>query len=281
MNEKVYQDIKIILATKHKKEEAIRKPFEDAFNAKIFVPDDYDSDQFGTFTGEIPRHDTAYDTVINKAKEASLRYSFDYAIANEGSFGPHPTIYFAPADIELITFIDNKYDIVVIESEMTTETNYGHQDISVTTDYTDFLKKIKFGTHGLIIRCLDNNTIIAKGVNQLEELASILKSSFERYKEIRLETDMRAMMNPTRMSVINKVATKLVQRLQQKCQQCKTPGFGKMSMEGHLLCEACGTETERYQTKVLSCIKCDYKEYLPRPDGLEKAEQKDCPYCNP
>lgn len=277
----MYQDIKIILATNHKKEEAIRKPFEDVFNAKIVVPDDYDTDQFGTFTGEIPRHDTAYDTVINKAKDASLKYGFDYAIANEGSFGPHPLMYFAATDIELISFIDHKNDIIVVESEITTETNYGHKDINLTTDYSDFLKKIQFGTHGLIIRCLDNNNIIAKGINQFEELVSILNSSFGRYKEIRLETDMRAMMNPTRMSIINKLTIKLVQRLQQKCHQCKMPGFGKESVEGHLLCEACGTETELYQTKVLSCIKCDYKEYFPRPDGLEKADQKDCPYCNP
>ncbi len=48
-------NINIILATKHKKEQAIQVQFEEAFNANIFVPDNYDTDQFGTFTGEIPR----------------------------------------------------------------------------------------------------------------------------------------------------------------------------------------------------------------------------------
>lgn len=277
----MYEGIKILLATKHKKEQAIQKPFEDAFQATIVVPNNYDTDQFGTFTGEIPRSSSAYDTVIKKAKEAASRYGFDYAIANEGSFGPHPSIFFAPADVELIAFVDNKNDIVVIESEMTTETNYAHKDITTADNFADYLEKIKFGSHGLIVRSLDNNTIIAKGITQLEELNLILKSSFKKYATIRLETDMRAMMNPTRMNVINKVAEKLVKRLQQKCDRCKTPGFGKVSVKGNLLCEDCHTETELFQFKVLNCIKCHYQEYFPRPDGLEKADAKYCPYCNP
>jgi hypothetical protein len=277
----MYKCINIILATKHKKQDAIRKPFEDAFKANLYIPDNYDTDQFGTFTGEIPRHDTAYDTVIKKAKEACLIYGFDYGIANEGSFGPHPAIYFAPGDIELISFIDRKKDFVVVESEITTETNYAQLEISISDDFTNYLKKVKFGSHGLIVRSMDDDAIIAKGINQLSELKTILNSAFKKYKTLRLETDMRAMMNPTRMNVINKLAIKLVRRLQCDCNQCKTPGFGQVSVIGNLLCALCGTVTELYQCKVLSCIKCDYQEMIPRHDGLERADPKYCPYCNP
>jgi hypothetical protein len=277
----MYQRIDIILATKHKKEDAICKPFEDAFKAKLHVPDDYDTDRFGTFTGEISRQDTAYETVIKKAKEASLKYKFDYAIANEGSFGPHPTINFAPGDIELISFIDQKNDLVVVESEITTETNYAQLQITVLDDYTHFLEKIKFGSHGLIVRSMEDEAIIAKGINQVNELKTIVHSAFQYYETLRLETDMRAMMNPTRMSVINKLAIKLVKRLKCYCTQCKMPGFGKVSVKGNLLCALCCTETELYQFKVLSCIKCDYQEFIPRQDGIEKADPTYCSYCNP
>jgi hypothetical protein len=94
---------------------------------------------------------------------------------------------------------------------------------------------------------------------------------------LRLETDMRAMMNPTRMQVINKLAIKLVKRLQCDCKQCKTPGFGKVSVKGNLLCALCGTETALYQLKVLSCIKCNYQEFIPRQDGMGKADPTFCP----
>lgn len=277
----MYQGIKIILATQHKKEEAIQKPFEDAFNATIVVPNDYDTDQFGTFTGEIQRANSAYDTVIKKAKDAAYKYGFNYSIANEGSFGSHPTIFFAPVDIELISFVDSKNDIIVVESEITTETNYAHRDITNTDSYNDFLEKIKFGSHGLIVRSLETQAIIKKGITELEELNSVLQSSFKIESTLRLETDMRAMMNPTRMRIIHKLAIKLVQRLKNKCTQCNTHGFGKTSFTGNLLCESCGTKTELYKFKVLSCVKCDYQESYPRADKLKYADQQHCPYCNP
>lgn len=277
----MYNNIEIILATKHEKEKAIQEPFEEEFNAKIIVPSDYDTDQFGTFTGEVPRLNSAYETVIKKAKEAALQYGFQYAIANEGSFGPHPTIFFAPADIELMSFVDYKNDMVVVESEITTETNYAHCDPTAAATYADFLEKIKFGSHGVIVRSLDTDTIIAKGITQREELDAIVTSSFKRQSAIRLETDMRAMMNPTRMNIINKLAIKLIQRLQKICHQCGAPGFGKTAVTGNLLCRSCRTKTELYQFKVLSCVKCDHQEYYPRADKLEYADQQYCPYCNP
>jgi len=277
----MYYNINIILASKHKKEMAIRKPFEDAFNANIFVPDDYDTDQFGTFTGEIPRQGTSYETVITKAKKACSCYNFDYGIANEGSFGHHPTVYFAPGDIELMSFIDNKNDIIIVESEITTETNFAHLDIAITDEYGPFLDRIKFGSHGLVLRAVDDNRLIAKGVNQIDDLRNLLKSNFKKYQIIRLETDMRAMMNPTRMKVINKLAVKLVNRVQNTCKKCKSPGFGKVTVSGRLLCKSCGSETDLYRQRVLECIKCDYWEYLPRKDGLNKSDPKYCPCCNP
>lgn len=278
----MYKDITIIVATKHKKEEVIRKPFEDAFNAVVIVPNDYDTDQFGTFTGEIPRQQSAYDTVIQKAKQAAFQYGFDYAVANEGTFGAHPTFFLGPADIELMCFVDKINDLVVVESEVTTETNFAHCDITMVDDYTDFLKKIKFGEHGLIVRSLNDHSIIAKGVTQGETLDRIIKTAFEKsITRLRLETDMRAMMNPTRMRVIQRLALKLVQRLKKKCAGCGVPGFGKLATEGKLLCKFCRMETELYQFEVHRCVKCTYQECYPRADGWEYADQQYCPYCNP
>jgi hypothetical protein len=277
----IYNKAKIILATKHSKENAIRKPFADAFDAQIVVPDDYDTDQFGTFTGEILRVNTAHETVIQKAKHALSRYGFDYAIANEGSFGPHPTLFLVPGDIELMSFVDAKNDITVVESEITTDTNYNHIDITSADSYDDFINKIKFPSHGVIVRSLDDHAIIKKGITECNTLKKTLNRAFSEYKNIRLETDMRAMMNPTRMNIIHQLAIKLVNRLKQTCAQCHTPGFGKLSFSGNLSCESCGTPTELYEKKILSCLKCDYQEILARPDLLKKSNPQFCSYCNP
>lgn len=277
----MYEYAKILIATQHKKEDAIRKPFEEILRAEIHVPESFNTDDYGTFSGEKKRIGTAYDTVIKKAKDAMSLFNYDYVIASEGSFGPHPLYYFLPADIELLAFIDRENDITVIESEITNETNFSHLDIEKNNDYNQFLSKVKFGSHGLIIKSTENNTILAKGVTERNELESILKSSFVTYEKIRLETDMRAMMNPTRMKAINSLAEKLASRIKSTCSYCRAPGFGPTSVCGNLPCEDCELDTDLYQYRVLSCIKCDHTELKPRDDGLRKAEAKHCPYCNP
>lgn len=277
----MYKNIEIVLATKHNKQIAIEKPFQEQFNANFFIPNGFDTDRFGTFTGEIERTKNPYDTVIAKATEAAVQFGFDYAIASEGSFGPHPLYFFAPCDIELISFVDKKNDLIITESEISSETNFGHIDLNKSEPYDSFLKKVKFGDHGLIVRGLEDNQVIAKGVTDFKQLETIIQSAFNTYQKIRLETDMRAMMNPTRMNVIRQVATKLVQRIKNQCKECKTPGFGQKSYIGNLPCGVCKTETELYQFVKLHCLKCEHLEIQPREDGKVYADQQYCPYCNP
>ncbi|HAU1683998.1 TPA: hypothetical protein JBJ33_08220 [Legionella pneumophila] len=277
-----YQNQRVLLASKHQKEKAIQPPFEEKLGCTIHVPVDYDTDQFGTFTGEIPRKASAYETLIQKAKAAAQQFGYRYVISSEGSFGPHPQLYFCPADTELMAFVDLDNDLIIAEHELSTETNYGHIDISDQDDYEAFLDKAKFPSHGIIIRALDSeNHFIEKGIRDRDYLKTAIKKAFEFSLRIRLETDMRAMMNPLRMNTINKLAVKLVHRIQQHCPQCHTPGFGKISAEGHLTCVSCGTPTELYHRKVLNCLKCEFKTYQARDDGLEFADQRYCPYCNP
>lgn len=278
----MYKDKSVILATKHQKEVVIRPIFETELGCLVHVPDHYDTDQFGTFTGEVPRKLSPYETLIKKANLAAQQFGYHYAIASEGSFGAHPQLYFVPGDTELMVFIDVDRDLVVTEMEISAETNYAHTDISAQDNYEDFLEQVKFPTHGLIVRALDGEkTYLEKGICQYKQLKATLRKAFQYCHTVRLETDMRAMMNPLRMQVIKKLAIKLAKRIQQYCPQCHTPGFGKISTEGHLTCKACHTMTKLYQQKVLSCLKCNYKIYQAREDGLEWSDPKDCPYCNP
>lgn len=278
----VYQDKQVILATKHQKEAVIRPPFELELGCSIRVPTEYDTDKFGTFTGEIPRKLPAYETLIKKATEAAQQFGYRYAIASEGCFGPHPSFYFAPGDIEMMAFIDFDNDIIVAEMEVSTETNYGHIDITAQDGYDDFLEKVHFPSHGLIVRSMTgNNTYLKKGILRHKQLKTALQKAFQHSDTVRIETDMRAMMNPLRMGIIKTLAQKLVKRIQHHCPQCDTPGFGNISTDGNLACESCSTPTALYQRKILNCLKCDFKVYQARDDGLEFSAPENCPYCNP
>lgn len=276
-----YNNIEIIIATKHRKEQAIQKPFEEAFNASLYVPSDFDTDLFGSFTGEVPRALSALDTVIAKAQKAASEYGYDYTIASEGSFGPHPTIFFAPADREILCFIDVAQNIIITESAITTDTNYAQKEITREDEYETFLKNIQFGSHGVMVRSLADNRILAKGITQLYALSSILAEAFKQYPQLRLETDMRAMFNPTRMKVIHELTQKLIHRIKQICDACQAPGFGKKSVEGKLCCKECGCVTDLFQYQVLNCVNCSYQQRHPRPDGLIDASPNHCLNCNP
>jgi hypothetical protein len=278
----VYKGKHVILATKHQKEEAIRPIFETGLGCFIHVPMHYDTDQFGTFTNEITRKSSAYETLIQKAKKAAYQFDYHYAIASEGCFGSHPYLYFAPCDTELMAFIDLDNDLIIAEMEISTETNYDHKDITEPDGYHDFLEKVRFPNHALIVSALDSETTwIDKGIRQHKQLKTSIEKAFQYSNTVRLETDMRAMMNPLRMQVIKALAIKLENRVQKHCPQCHTPGFGEITMDGNLTCQSCDTPTRLYQRKVLSCLKCEYKTYQEREDGLKFAAPHNCPYCNP
>jgi hypothetical protein len=181
----------------------------------------------------------------------------------------------------MLAFLDINNDITITETLVTQETNFAHHDVTTTAEPIDFLKSINFPSHGVIIRDFSNNQILAKDIQQHEVLMQVIQQALQNAKQIRIETDMRAHMNPTRMKTIRSLAEILVKRIITCCPACNTPGFGKISVVGNLCCEACGTPTELYKEKILNCLKCDFKSYLAREDGLLQASQRYCSYCNP
>jgi hypothetical protein len=277
----MFSNRKAIFATKHAKEQVVKPIFSKELNIIVDVPESYDTDLFGTFSGEVERKDSALKTCIAKARDAAKQLDYDLAIASEGSFGPHPTMYFVPANIEFICLVDLKNDIEIIESFMTEETNYKHFDFKKDESYEKYLTDVKFPSHALILRNLMSDTVIEKAIDNREYLDALINKAFKSSVKLRLETDMRAMYNPMRMKAIEKVTQKLVERIKTKCPSCEAPGYGLVKTEGKLLCEFCHLPTDIYKYVTHNCIKCDYQEKFPREDGLKEVSMQYCQYCNP
>lgn len=275
------QEARILVATKHRKEEVIAPPLEQHFNATVIVPNDFDTDQYGTFDGTIKRVDIAYDTAVKKAKDAAMRYGFRFAIASEGSFGPHPMLGLIPGDMEHVVFYDNELQKAVCEVEVSAMTNFSHLDLRQGDDPSHFLQNIQFGTHALNVRGLAHDAILAKGIVDEAVLYDLLQSAFKSYSVIRLETDMRAMHNPTRMHVIALAANKLAKRLSRLCPACQHYGFGDVTLSGALSCVSCGGESTLHKERELGCVFCDFTFSMPRNDGLQAADPQYCLACNP
>jgi hypothetical protein len=84
----------LLIASKHKKERVIAPLVVEALGIKDVFISDFDTDSLGTFSGEISRKEDPITTVRNKCLKAMELSNCDLAIANEGSFGPHPSFLF-------------------------------------------------------------------------------------------------------------------------------------------------------------------------------------------
>jgi hypothetical protein len=281
-----YRGSLIVLTTKHSKSLAIAPVFSSILGAKVL---EYvvDTDMLGTFSGEIKREKNALECAREKCEIAleKLGDQVEYALASEGSFGPHPMNPFIACDYEILYFIDRIQGFHMHVSLLSTRTNYCMQAVDSLEELVTFAKKVKFPSHGLILRPNVTTTAghIFKGINTQFELEYAFNEcmKYASDSKVWVETDMRAVFNPTRMKVIKELAIKLAKQLATNCAQCTTPGWGKIGEELGLECSFCGTETECVKFEIYNCKKCCYQEKIIPLDGLRKADPSNCQYCNP
>lgn len=276
----LYDHQTVLLASMHEKERAIAKPFLDRLSCTLAVHD-FNTDQFGTFTGEIERRLSPYETCRLKAETAADQHGYRLSVASEGSFGPHPAIPFIASAQEWMVFVDKEQGWVIAEQLISQKTNYAMITIDKTTDITAFLNRTAFPSHALTLQTGSDKRVLAKGIRDLVCLKEWMARGFKSEGSLLLGTDMRAMMNPTRMAVLGELADKLTRRIATPCPECQAPGFGFKTTQGNLPCRLCEAPTSFYKEEVLACVQCGYQESKARGDGLVESEPAYCDYCNP
>lgn len=90
----MFEGRRLLIATQHKKEKIIAPILEKELGVRCFVSSNFDTDALGTFSGEIERSEDPINTVRKKCLMAMQTYDCDLAVASEGSFGPHPSLFF-------------------------------------------------------------------------------------------------------------------------------------------------------------------------------------------
>lgn len=278
----IFQNRKLVIATKHNKQKVIAPLLEEQLGVKCFVPENFDTDILGTFTGEIERETDPLTAARKKCLMAMDLTDCDLGMASEGSFGPHPFMFFLPADDEILFFADRKNGLEIFARHVSHETNFGGQTVKSITELKEFAIRSKFPSHGLILRkCHEENTGLIKGITDWETLTQSFDVLNKQYGEVFAETDMRAMYNPTRMSVIAKAAQKLVDKIHATCPQCDLPGFGIMDAKLGLPCELCGMPTRSVLSYIYRCLKCGYSKEQFYPTGKNCEDPRFCDQCNP
>ncbi len=273
---------KLLIATKHKKEEVIAPILEEELGVTCFVDLNFDTDQLGTFTGEIDRLEDPVATVRNKCLMAMELTNCDLAVASEGSFGPHPSFFFAHADDEFLILIDKKNNLEIIIRELSLETNFNGTLLTSVDELHEFAKNYNFPSHALIIReSASANKEIIKGITNWELLLEAFDYYLKKNGNVYIETDMRAMYNPTRMNVIKNATKKLVKKILSCCPNCKTPGFGVSEVKPGLPCKMCNLPTKSTLSYMYKCDKCSFEKEEKYPHEKQSEDPMYCDFCNP
>ena len=278
----MFQNRKLVIATMHEKEKVIAPLMEKEFGISCFVSSNINTDSFGTFCGEMERLVDPLSTARAKCLQAMKETSCDMGIASEGSFGQHPTIFFVPADDEIVIFIDKKNGLEITARELSTETNFKGAMIHNEQQLEEFAESVGFPSHGIIAR---KNQIeftgIQKGFISWEKLKETCFDFIQNYGSVYLETDMRAMYNPTRMKVIERATQKLVDKINSCCSNCGTPGFDVSEVKKGLPCSFCSFPTQSTMSWIYSCQKCEFTKEVLYPTQKMEEEPMYCDVCNP
>ncbi|MBU9722983.1 MULTISPECIES: DUF6671 family protein [Bacillaceae] len=282
-----------VIATMHHKEKVIAPLLERELGVKTIVTKQLDTDAFGTFTMEVERPGNQLEAARKKLAEALRQTNTTLGVASEGSFGSHPVFPLAPYNRELMLFLDREMDIEVTGYVANSNTNYSQKEIRSYEEAMEFALAIGFPEHAVILKRVRNTSNeeveLVKGITTESDLANAmidLQRSNRNVTSISdctlvIETDMRAMYNPTRMKNIKLATEDLLEKLKSVCPKCDTPGFSLHDVKKGLPCEWCHMPTNATLAHVYQCQKCTYVEEKQRPDGMNYADPAHCNFCNP
>lgn len=290
-----------VLATMHQKEQVIAPILQQELGLEVVVPAGFNTDQFGTFTRDRTRPDSQLATARLKALAALEITGASLAIASEGAFSPHPDLPMLPCDRELVLLLDQVNDLEIFGTALSTQTNFQSQTIHAVEEALEFARKVGFPDHGLVVMLTpepQEQGEIIKGITDLQELTICVTQMLERSKLwspqsklwspqlpklpiVHLETDMRALYNPTRMRIIAQATQDLTNQAKSLCPACGAPGFTITARQPGLPCGWCHALTNLTLSVNYHCHKCGFTKSQMYPDGQKVADPGYCQWCNP
>lgn len=277
---KLFEGRKILIASMHHKERVIAPILEKHLGLSCMIAD-INTDKLGTFSGEIDRTLSPLECAQKKCEWAMEKYNSDLAIASEGSFGPHPQLFFGYCNEEWVLIKDKKNKAEWFAKIISTETNFSSKQCESIEEVHSFCQQIGFPEHAVILRkSNDDFQNIFKGINEYQQLETIAADFLKKYHSVIVETDMRAMFNPTRMKNIQAATQKLCDQLLNACPNCFFPGFSITKLNSGLPCSACGLPTKSIKSFVYSCQKCDWMEEKVNETRTTE-DPMYCDFCNP
>ena len=273
------------VATIHGKERVIGPALVDVLPiAGFHAIAGVDTDRFGSFSGEVQRILTPLEAAITKARHGAEVSGMDLVIASEGSFGPYPPAPFLSCDEEFLVLYDARDGQVFIHRKVFLGPVFGGEECATLVDVQALAERLRFPSHHLVVRRAEKWRIgdaVTKGIDDMDHLRHTAQALIAAHGSCWVETDLRAMGNPTRMQAIADTAAELAAELARTCPVCGTCWFHITNIRKGLPCGLCGWPTASIRTQVRSCTHCAHHELEPRADGRTEEDPRYCDHCNP
>jgi len=274
-----YNSKTAVLTSKHQKLDLLRPSLESATGLSL-IEQAMDTDQLGTFSGEIERLGSPLEVAIKKAQLGMIATGLPLGVASEGSIGPDPFVPFVISNIETLVFVDQELDIVISETFRSLDIVSATTQTFPGQDLTEYLAIVGFPEQRVIAKSTSGG--VEKGLGSISSLEqAIAKLALEANEsKVSLEPDYRAMHCPTRRVNIAYVAKALAFRVASLCPECNAPGWGKKDFVRGLRCSNCGSDhPDAIAQELKTCVRCDF--FQPGIVLAESLDPSKCFSCNP
>ncbi|KAA1248965.1 hypothetical protein F0Q45_17725 [Mycobacterium simiae] len=276
-----YAGAVIAMGTMHGKEQQVAPAFADELGAHVIAPPGVDTDQFGTFTGDVNRTLAPLAAAIAKARLGMQVAGVPYGLASEASYDT----WFGTLALhqEILVFVDDSRDIQVVEGVNTPGAPGSPRLVDSADEALAAAWNFGFPGQGATVKAsVDNRVrVFGKGITDADTLHCVVDTAMAAADDHRasVEPDLRAHHNPSRRDVLAALASRLARRLATPCPECGCPGYGKVGVHDGLPCQACGGPTSLIAADIHGCPACEHHNAIARNGAL--AEPRYCPRCNP
>ena len=243
-----------------------------------------DTDRFGAFSGEVQRTLSPLEAAIAKARHGAEVSGADLVIASEGSFGPYPPAPFLSCNEEFLVLLDMRDGQVFSHRKVFLGPVFGGERCSNRAEVLAFAERMRFPSHHLVVRPDEQwraGDQVIKGIDDAERLREVTEAFFADQGSCWVETDLRAMANPTRMQAIAETAAELAAEIARTCPTCGTCWFRITDTRAGLPCGLCGWPTASIRAQIRSCGACGHAQQESRSDGRTEEDPRYCDHCNP
>lgn len=272
------------IATMHGKETVIAPLLNEHLGITASPTKRFNTDTFGTFSGEITRPGNQLATARKKAHAAVEETGVDLVIVSEGSFATHPSLPLLPSNLELVLLYDAKHGIEVLGTYQSHRRIAEQETISNVEEALKTATQWNFPENGMIIRSKGwlGRDSLKKDIRTEKALVATIKKLLTNplTRVVLLEKDLRAHRCLERRPLIVEATHNLIYNCEQRCPQCGCPGFVVSESIPGLPCAWCSSPTDAIRMYRYTCQKCHY-EKTREFTSHEAADPGGCAYCNP